>query len=104
MVDSLRYVLAELDEWEHDEERSQDAFRAPISADTYHKANISGAEYAIALPDARADAPLENVMILLPGPPVRGSVPERVATKRNVRDLPAPQLSMGRIPRLRHRW
>jgi hypothetical protein len=42
MVDSLRYVLAELDEWEHDEERSQDAFRAPISADIYHKANISG--------------------------------------------------------------
>jgi hypothetical protein len=71
MVDSLSYVLAELDEWEHDEERSQETFRAPISADIYHKANISGgAEYAIALPDARADAPLENVMILLPGPPV----------------------------------
>jgi hypothetical protein len=45
MVDSFSYVLAELDEWQHDEERSQEAFRAPI-----------------------------------------------------VRDLPAPQLSMGRIP------
>jgi hypothetical protein len=79
--------------------------RPDLRRDICHKADISGgAAYAIALPDPRADAPLENVMILLPGPPVRGSVPERVATKRNVRDVPAPQLSMGRIPRLRHRW
>jgi hypothetical protein len=33
------------------------------------------------LPDARANAPVENEMILLPGPPVPGSVAEPVATK-----------------------
>jgi hypothetical protein len=56
--------------------------RPDLRRDIYHKADISGgAEYAIALPDARADAPLENVMILLPGPPVPGGVPQRVATK-----------------------
>jgi hypothetical protein len=88
MVDSLRYVLAELDEWEHDEERSQDAFRAPISAATFATRRTSaGALKTRSRYPTRADAPLENMMILLPGPPVRGSVPERVATTRNVRDL-----------------
>jgi hypothetical protein len=80
MVWSLTDVLLELDEWEECDDCER-PFRAPIAPDIYHKADISGgAPYSIALPDARADAPLQYVMILLPGPPGLGRLPDRVET------------------------
>jgi hypothetical protein len=64
----LSYVLEEIEQWEANPERGQ-TFEAPLSADIYHKANLSGgAEYSVVLPDGRIDAPLRHVIMLIPGP------------------------------------
>jgi len=58
-------VLAELDEWEagmeHDDAERDDvpSFEAALSADAFHKDNVSGGEsYAVRLPGETADFPL----------------------------------------------
>jgi hypothetical protein len=56
VVGPVDHALSELSEWEADEDRSSEPFRAPLTPDALHKDDISGgAPYEIELPDAGAD-------------------------------------------------
>lgn len=56
VVGPVDHALSEFSEWESDEERSSEPFRAPLAPDAFHKDNISGGPpYEIELPDAGAD-------------------------------------------------
>ncbi|MGH7761628.1 MAG: hypothetical protein ACREOY_09470 [Candidatus Dormibacteraceae bacterium] len=61
VVGPVDHALTELSDWEDDEERRSEPFRAPIAPDALHKDDISGgAPYEIALPDSAADTLLLN--------------------------------------------
>jgi len=71
MVDPLGYVLQQVNEQldEGADASGEGGFLVELSPDIYHKANQSGgAPYAVRLPDRRIDAPLLNVLLLLPVP------------------------------------
>jgi len=56
VIGPVDHALTELSEWETDEERSSEPFRAPLAPDAFHKDDISGGlPYEIELPDAGAD-------------------------------------------------
>jgi hypothetical protein len=80
VVDSLAWVLEQADEWEG--EGRVRPFKAWLAPDLYHKANVSGgAPYTVALPDGRADAPLDGVVVLLPNPLTPGTGADHLETK-----------------------